>query len=197
MGTTVNRKKFWRTISWYLACVLNRVEWQHIAATGLLVLWATLIGTIDWPLHAETRQITLRLARHAALEPATPRPAAQQLAPRDLTHEFIRSLPKFEKYAEQIRELNLLAEKSSVVIVRVDYRYEQMTALPIKKLTLRMDVTGDEAQQHRFLQTTLNAIPNLSVARLAFAKSADGATTKVEQKLDVNLYYQLPPKASA
>lgn len=59
-----------------------------------------------------------------------------------------------------------------------------------------MDVKGDEAQQRRFLQTTLNAFPNLSVARLAYAKNADGAT-KLDQKLDVNLYYQLHPKAGA
>ncbi|MFL9903455.1 hypothetical protein PQR71_35885 [Paraburkholderia fungorum] len=192
----MNWKKLRQIISWYIACVLNRLKWQHTAAIGLLALWAMLIGTIDWPLHVETRRMTLRLAQHMALEPTRPRSAAQQSGPRDLTHEFMASLPEFEKYAEQLRELNLLADKSSVVIMRIDYRYEQMPALPIKKLTLHMDIRGDEAQQRRFLQTTLNALPNLSVARLAFAKSADGAT-KVEQKLDVNLYYQLHPKASA
>lgn len=172
------------------------MKWQHTTAMGLLALWATLIGTIDWPLRTETRQMTLRLARHMALEPARPRSTTQQPAPRDLTHEFTASLPEFEKYAEQLRELNVLAEKSSVVIMRIDYRYEQMPALPIKKLTLRMDIRGDEAQQRRFLQTTLNAVPNLSVARLAFAKNTDGAT-KIEQKLDVNLYYRLRPRTAA
>ncbi|MFM0015738.1 hypothetical protein PQR46_28735 [Paraburkholderia sediminicola] len=192
----MNGKKLRQKISWYLACVLNRMEWQHTTAMGLLVLWATLIGTIDWPLRAETRQMTLRLAQHMALKPTRQRSATQPSAPRDLTHEFTASLPEFEKYSEQLRELSLLADKSSVVITRIDYRYEQIPALPIKKLILRMDIRGDEAQQRRFLQTTLNAIPNLSVARLAFAKSTDGAT-KVEQKLDVNLYYQLRTKASA
>jgi len=196
MGPTVNGKKLRQIVSWHLACVLNRVKWQHTTAMGLLALWAMLVGTIDWPLHVETRQMTLQLAQHTALEPTRPPPAAQQLAPRDLTHEFMASLPGFEKYPEQLRELNLLADKSSVVIMRIDYRYEQMPALPIRKLTLRMDLRGDEAQQRRFLQATLNAIPNLSIARLAFAKSADGAAT-VEQKLDVNLYYQSRQKASA
>lgn len=196
MGATVNGKKLRQTIVWYLACVLNRAEWQHITAMGLLALWATLIGTIDWPLHAEMRQMTLRLAQHRVQEPTRPRPATQQSAPRDLTHEFMASLPEFEKYPEQLRELNLLADKGNVVITRIDYRYEQMPALPITKLTLHMDIRGDEAQQRRFLQTTLNAFPNLSVARLAFAKSTEGAT-KVEQKLDVNLYYRLRTKASA
>lgn len=195
MGTTLNGKRLRQIVHWYLACVLSRVKWQHITAMGLLALWAMLVGTIDWPLHVQTRQMTLQLAQHTSQEQTKPHPVAQQLAPHDLTHEFVASLPEFEKYPEQLRELNLLADKSSVVIMRIDYRYEQMPALPIRKLTLRMDIRGDEAQQRRFLQTTLNAIPNLSVARLAFAKSADGAA-KVEQKLDVNLYYQSRQKAS-
>jgi hypothetical protein len=196
MGTTLNGKSLRQIVFWHLACVLNQVKWQHITAIGLLALWAMLIGTIDWPLHVQTRQMTMQPAQHTAPAPTSPRRAGQQLAPRDLTHEFLASLPEFEKYPEQLRELNLLADKSSVVIMRIDYRYEQMPALPIKKLTLRMDLKGDEAQQRRFLQTTLNAMPNLSVARLAFAKRADG-TASVEQKLDVNLYYQLRQKASA
>lgn len=195
MGTTVNENKLRQIVAWHFACVLNRVKWPHTVAMGLLALWAMLIGTIDWPLHVETRQMTLQLVQHMSREQAKPHPTVQQLAPRDLTHEFVASLPEFEKYPEQLRELNLLADKSSVVITRIDYRYEQMPTLPIRKLALRMDIRGDEAQQRRFLQTTLNAIPNLSVARLAFAKSADGAT-KVEQKLDVNLYYQSHQKAS-
>ncbi|MFL9867544.1 hypothetical protein PQR67_25495 [Paraburkholderia fungorum] len=192
----MNEKKLQPIILWYLACVLNRVEWQHTTAMGLLALWATLIGTIDWPLQVETRQMTLRLSQHMVPEPTKPRSGAQQSTPRDVTQEFMASLPEFEKYAEQLRELNSLADKSSVVIVRIDYRYEQMPALPIRKLTLRMDVRGDEAQQRKFLQTMLNAIPNLSVARLAFIKSTD-SVSKVEQKLDVNLYYQSRQKAAA
>ncbi|WP_287183049.1 hypothetical protein [Paraburkholderia sp.] len=106
------------------------------------------------------------------------------------------SLPEFEKYADQLRALNLLADKTRVVITRIDFRYDQVPALPVRKLALRMNVRGDEAQQRRFLQTMLNAFPNLSVARLAFAKGTDGII-QVEQKLDVNLYYRLRPKAAA
>ena len=196
MGTTVNRKKLWRIVSWYIACGLDWFEWQYTIAAGLVLLWATLICAIDSPLHADTRQMTSQLAQHIALERAGPRSAKLDSTPRDLAHDFVASLPEFDEHIEQLRALNSLADKNSVVITRIDYRYEQLPALPIRKLALRMDVRGDEAQQQSFLRTTLNAFPNLSVARLAYAKNADGAA-KLDQKLDLNLYYRLLPKAAS
>jgi hypothetical protein len=196
MGAVVKAKTLLQRFFWHLACGLNRLEWQHTLGMGLLALWTTLIVTIDGPLHAETRQMASRVAAYLALEPTKTRPTTPPSARVDLTHEFVASLHEFDKYSEQLRTLNLLAEKSSVVIMRIDYRYEQMPALPIKKLTLHMDVRGDETQQRRFMQTTLNAFPNLSIARLAYAKNAAGVS-RVEQKLDVNLYYQSRPKANA
>ncbi len=196
MGPAVNAKLLRKKVFWYLACGVKRVAWQHTTAMGLLALWVALIATVDWPLRAETRHMTSQLARHAASGPAQPRRATPRSAPRDLTHEFVASLPEFEKYADQLRALNLLADKTRVVITRIDFRYDQVPALPVRKLALRMNVRGDEAQQRRFLQTMLNAFPNLSVARLAFAKGTDGII-QVEQKLDVNLYYRLRPKAAA
>jgi hypothetical protein len=196
MGTTVNWKKLRQIVSWYFACGLDWLEWQYTVAVGLVLLWAMLICVIDSPLHAETRQMTSRVAPHIALERAKPHSAKLDSTPDDLAHDFVASLPEFNNHIEQLRALNSLADKSSVVITRIDYRYEQLPALPIRKLTLRMDVRGDEAQQHSFLRTTLNALPNLSVARLSYAKNADGAA-KVDQKLDLNLYYRLLPKAAS
>jgi hypothetical protein len=42
----------------------------------------------------------------------------------------------------------------------------------------------------------LNTFANLSVARLAYAKSTDGAAN-IEQKLDVNLHYRSDLKGGA
>jgi hypothetical protein len=196
MGTTVNWIKRRQIVSWYIACGLDWFKWQYTMALGLVVLWATLICAIDSPLHAETRQMTSRLAPHITPERAKPRMAKLDSTPHDLTRDFVTSLPEFNEHVEQVRALNLLADKNSVVITRIDYRYEQLPALPIRKLALRMDVRGDEAQQQSFLRTTLNAFPNLSVARLAYAKNADGAV-RLDQKLDLNLYYRLPPKAAS
>ncbi|MET3228364.1 UNVERIFIED_ORG: hypothetical protein ABIC54_000538 [Burkholderia sp. 1263] len=192
----MNAKNLRHMFAWYLACGLNRVQWQHTVAIGLLTLWALTISAIDLPLREETRDITSQLGPHLALEPAKPGAAEQRSTPQDPTREFAASLPKFEKYSEQLRALNVLADQAGVVITRIDYRYEHMPALPIRKLTLHMDIRGDEARQRRFLLTTLNAFANLSVARLAYVKSTDGPAT-FEQKLDVNLYYQSRPKAAA
>jgi hypothetical protein len=196
MGASVKDHERWRRFRWYLACVLNRIARRHIAAMGLLVLWATLIAAIDCPLLAETRQMTLQIAPYTSLKHAKQHLTSQPLAPRDLTQEFTATLPEFDKSTEQLRALNALADKNGVVITRADYRYEQMPAMPIKKLTLRMDLRGDMAQQRGFLRATLNAFPNLSIARLAYAKSSDGSNS-VEQKLDVNLYYRAHPKGAA
>jgi hypothetical protein len=189
MGTPVNKKRFWNVLAWHIASNLNRLEWRHTAALGLICLWATLIGTIDYPLYLETRHMALQRAMHLALKPVHLRPAIPQSAPSDPTSDFVTVLPEFPKYPEQLRMLNLLADRSAVVITRTEYRYEQMPALPIKKLTLRMELSGGEVQQRRFLVAALNTLPNLSVARLAYAKSTEGAN-KVEQKLDINLYYR-------
>lgn len=191
----MNPKKLRQTISWYIACSVDWLEWQYTIAAGLVLLWATLICAIDYPLHADSREMTLRLAPHIVLERAKTRSTKLASTPRDLAHEFVASLPEFNEHVEQLRALNLLADKNSVVITRIDYRYEQLPALPIRKLALRMDVIGDEAQQQSFLRTTLNAFPNLSVARLAYAKNADGVA-KLDQKLDLNLYYRLLQKAA-
>jgi hypothetical protein len=196
MGTTVNWKKLRQIVSWYIACGLDWLEWQYTIAAGLVLLWAMLICVIDSPLHAETRQMTSRVAPYIALEQAKPHSAKLDSTPHNLAHDFVASLPEFNNHVEQLRALNSLADKSGVVITRIDYRYEQLPALPIRKLALRMDVRGDEAQQQSFLRTTLNALPNLSVARLSYAKNADGPA-KLDQKLDLNLYYRLLPKAAS
>ncbi|QIE27508.1 hypothetical protein SBC1_56140 (plasmid) [Caballeronia sp. SBC1] len=193
----MNWKKLRRIVSWHIACVLDWFKWQYTIAAGLVLSWATLICAIDSPLHADTQLMTSRLAPHVAFERAKPRSAKlDSSAPRDLARDFAASLPEFKEHIAQLRALNSLAEKNGVVITRIDYRYEQLPALPIRKLALRMDVRGDEAQQQSFLRTTLNTFPNLSVARLAYAKNADGAA-KLDQKLDLNLYYRLLPKAAS
>ena len=193
----MNWKKLRRIVSWYIACGLDWFEWQYTIAAGLVLLWATLICAIDSPLHADTRLMTSRLAPHVAVEGAKPRLAKlDSSAPRDLARDFAASLPEFKEHIAQLRALNSLADKNSVVITRIDYRYEQVPALPIRKLALRMDVKGVEAQQQSFLRMTLNTFPNLSVARLAYAKNADGVAN-LDQKLDLNLYYQLLPKAAS
>src|SRR6266404_9244910 len=137
MGAAVKGKMLRKRLFWYLACSMNRAEWQHTTAISLLALWAALIAAVDWPLRAETRQMTWQLTRQAASALTQPRPTTPPSAPRDLTHEFVRSLPEFEKYADQLRALNLLADKTSVVVTRVDYRYDQLPALPVKRLALR------------------------------------------------------------
>jgi hypothetical protein len=192
----MNVRKLWHIASWRFACVLDRMEWQYITAFGLVLLWATLICIIGFPMLAQTREMTSRLASHTALERVRPTSAKRESASRDPVRDFADFLPVFDKHPEQLRALNSLADKNSVVIKRIDYRYEQLPALPIRRLALRMDVKGSEAQQRRFLQATLNAFPNLSVARLAYAKNTDG-TASLDQKLDVNLYYQSHAKAGS
>ena len=89
----------------------------------------------------------------------------------------------------QLRALNLLADQHGVVVARVDYRYEPLTGLPIQRLVLRMDAQGQDLPLRSFLQAMLNAFPNLSIARLAYAKATDGSL-KVDQALEIHLYYR-------
>lgn len=193
MGPAVTGKN-WRLISWHLACGLNRVEWRHSAGAGLLGLWILLIGTVDLPLHAEIQRATLQLAPYLALQSSKPASAMKPITRRDVSTEFAAALPEFEKYPEQLRALNALADRAGVALVRVDYRYEPLPALPIIALSLQIDLRGEEVQQRKFLQAALDAFANLAIARLAYAKGADG-TPKVEQKLQVDLYYRARPKA--
>jgi len=187
MGAAVNRRHVLRTISWRWAWALNRVDSIHIVAVGLLALWASLILTIDYPLLRETQQMSLQLA--SIPEPAYGPTTASKSEPRNSVDAFYAALPEFDTYPDQLRALNALAEKSGVVIERVDFQYEPLTKLPIKKLAMRMFITGTAAQQRRFLPALLNAFPNLSIARLAYSKSTDGSM-KIDQKLDVHLYYR-------
>lgn len=183
-------KELRQGLSWYIKCSLSRMKWQHTVAFGLLSLWALLIGVVDLPLRAEVRKMGAQLSSYISQPSINLFTTERNSVERDLSNEFIASLPEFEKHLDELRALNVLADKADVLITRTDYHYEQISTLPIRKLSLRMEVSGDDAQQRRFLQTMMNSFPNLSIARLAYAKRADGSA-RIEQKLDVNLYYRL------
>jgi len=142
-----------------------------------------LIIAIDYPLLKETRRMAMQLA-------SIPAPAEARAESRNAATEFAAALPAFDAYPDQLRELNTLAGKNDVVVARVEYRYEPLATLPIKRLVIRMNVNGQDLQQRRFLRAILNAFPNLSVTRLVYTKSTDGSS-KVDQTLDIHLYYRL------
>lgn len=174
--------------SWRATWLLNRLQSPRIAVAALLVLWALLIGAIDYPLFKQTRRMAMQLA--SIPTPASIKPAARKTGPRDPAMEFASTLPELDTYPEQLRDLNTLADQHGVVITRIDYRYEPLARLPIERLAMHMEITGSVEAQRRFLQAMLNGLPNLSVARLAYAKNTDGSM-KIEQKLGIHLYYRV------
>ncbi|WP_175873180.1 hypothetical protein [Burkholderia sp. BCC0397] len=178
----------WQVLSWRCAWALDQLRAAHLVVAGLLALWASLIIAIDYPLLRETRQMAMQLA--SIPEPAQEQSTAAKTQPPNAAKEFAATLPEFDAYPDELRELNTLADKSGVVVARVDYRYDPLKALPIKRLVMRMDIKGQDLQQRRFLQVMLNTFPNLSIARLAYTKSTDGSLN-VDQMLEIHLYYQL------
>lgn len=179
----------WQVLSWRCAWAVDQLRPAHLVVAGLFALWTSLTIAIDYPLLAETRQMTMQLA--SIPEPAQERPTAAKSQPSNVAKEFAAALPKLDAYPDQLRELNTLADKNGVVVARVDYRYEPLKALPINRLVMRMDIKGENLQQRRFLQAMLNAFPNLSIARLAYTKRTDGSL-KIDQMLEIHLYYQVP-----
>ncbi|AOK62453.1 hypothetical protein WK43_03160 [Burkholderia ubonensis] len=187
METAVNRQQALQMASWRCSWLLNQLKTGQIAAASLIVLWASLVITVDFPLLRETRQMTMQLT--SIPEPKRARPAALDTAPRYSAKDFIVALPEYDTYPDQLRDLNVLADKSGVVVTRVDYQYVTLTALPIERLVMHMAIKGTDLQQRRFLQAMLNTFPNLSIARLAYAKNPNDSM-KIEQKLDIHLYYR-------
>ncbi|KVM51464.1 hypothetical protein WJ58_21700 [Burkholderia ubonensis] len=188
METAVNRQQALQMVSWRCSWLLNQLKTGQIAAASLIVLWTSLVITVDYPLLRETRQMTMQLT--SIPEPKRERPAALDTVPRYSAKDFIVALPEYDTYPDQLRDLNILADKSGVVIMRVDYQYVTLTALPIERLVMRMAIKGTDLQQRRFLQAMLNTFPNLSIARLAYAKNPNDSM-KIEQKLDIHLYYRM------
>jgi hypothetical protein len=190
MEAAVMHRATWQRVCWQCSALLGQLSAIHIAAAGLMVLWASLLIMIDYPLHRDTQHMTAQLA--ALPRPAHHRPVARPER-RDVAAQFAATLPAFATYPDQLRELNRLADTHGVVITRIDYQYAALTPLPIRRLMMRMAIRGADLSQRRFLQAMLNTLPNLSIARLAYAK-APNDTLKVELKLEVCLYY--PSKAS-
>ncbi|WP_124823692.1 hypothetical protein [Burkholderia stagnalis] len=183
----MNRQQVLQMVSWRCSWLLNQLRTCQIAAASLIVLWALLVSTVDYPLLRETRQMTMQLT--SIPEPKRERPAAVDTEPQHLAKEFIAAMPEYDMYPEQLRDLNVLADKTGVVVTRVDYQYVTLMALPIKRLVMRMAVKGADVQQRRFLQAMLNTFPNLSIARLAYSRNPNDSM-KSEQKLDIHLYYR-------
>ncbi|WP_155629819.1 hypothetical protein [Burkholderia stagnalis] len=183
----MNRQQALQMVSWRCSWLLNQLETGQIVAASLIVLWASLVITVDYPLLRDTRQMTMQLT--SIPEPKRERPATLDAVPRYSAKDFIVALPEYDTYPDHLRDLNILADKSGVVITRVDYQYVTLTALPIERLVMRMAIKGTDLQQRRFLQAMLNTFPNLSIARLAYSKNPSDST-KIEQKLDIHLYYR-------
>ncbi|MBN3759422.1 hypothetical protein [Burkholderia sp. Ac-20365] len=189
MEATVNLGKILKVASWYLTCVDDRTTWRHTTAAGLAATWIALMLTIDLPLRNETRQLAAQLAHEGKRHPDRLRAASPPPASSDPRLAFVESLPPFDKCTEQLRELGVLAEQSGVVLASINYRYEPVPGLPVTKVRLGVVARGGAANQRRLLQTTLNAMPNLAVARLVYTKVADG-TKLVKLKLDLDMYLQ-------
>jgi hypothetical protein len=182
-------KRPWQILAWHLGYRLNAAGWQHVVAIGLLTLGLLLLVVVDYPIYVQTRQLASALAAQSALKIARRESPAQIDVHRDVAKEFVNSLPTFDKNPEQLRALTQLAEKTGIAVLRIDYRYEHLPTLTIRRIALHLDLSGGEMQQQRLLRLLLNTFPNLSVVRLAYAKSADPGAS-VDQKLDVNLYYR-------
>lgn len=184
----MNRRQALQSMSWSCSVLLNHLTTSQIVAVSLIALWTSLVIAVDYPLLRETQRMTTQL--RPTPEAAQRQPTERSAERHDVAKGFVASLPDYDAYPAQLRDLNILADKSGVVVTRADYQYEALTAAPIKRLTMRMATTGAEAQQRRFLQAMLNTFPNLSVARLAYSK-APNDSAKVEQKLEVHLYYRI------
>jgi len=186
----MNGRQQWRVLSWHTRYVLDRAEWQHIAALGLLSFWLLTICLVDYPLYSEARALSSQWS--ASRTSATNRMPASSpdKKPRDIASEFVASLPAYETYPKQLNTLTELAGKNGIAILRIDCRYETVLELPIRKLTLHMDLSGSETQLRALLSAMLNTVPNLSIGRLAYKKSVDPGAG-MDQRLDINLYYRL------
>lgn len=185
----MNGKRSWRLSVWRLRHTMHGAEWHHLTVIGFLSFWALVTATINYPLYVETRQLTSQFSTYSVPNMKDPGPTAHERNTRDIAKEFVASLPVSESYPVQLRALAQLADKTAVVVTRVDYRYEDIPALSVRKLTLHLELRGGEAQQRRLLQTALNTFPNLSVVRLSYTKGTDPGSN-VEEKLDINLYYR-------
>jgi hypothetical protein len=186
----MNGKRQWRIILWRIRYVLALAEWQHVAGFGLLSFWVLTLCVVDYPLYRETQALSSRLTASRTARATRPKPASSpDQEPRNLAAGFVASLPAYETYPKQLNTLTDLAGKNGVAVIRIDYRYESLPELPIRKLMLHLDLSGNETQLRELLRTLLNTFPNLSVARLAYTKAADPGAT-MEQRLDINLYYR-------
>lgn len=189
METVMNGRRWWQSSVWRIRHALNAAQWHHITAIGLLVFSALVLAVIDYPLYVETRRLTSQFDARSALNANERKPVMRKNSSRDSVQAFIASLPSFDSYPAQLHSFAKLADKNTVRIIRIDYQYERIAALPIKKLILHLELRGGETQQREFLRVALNTFPNLSVTRLAYTKSADPVAI-VDEKLDVNLYYR-------
>jgi hypothetical protein len=183
-------RQVWRVITWYVKYGFNHLEWQHTLAIGLIALWMMTVTIVDYPLYIETRTLSAQLAGRSRRDATMQQPDPRKDMSRDLVKDFIASLPEYRRYPEQLRALVELVDKGGITARRIDYQYERIPSLPIQKLVLHLELGGDEMQQRKFMQTSLNTFSNLSIARLSFAKGAE-VGSNAELKLDINLYYRL------
>lgn len=171
------------------------MSWQNAAIAGFAALWVALVIAVDFPLYTETQSLRNQLEKNNIGKSATARRDTKQSTPFDPTHEFIASLPAFDKCTEQLRALNQLANKSGVLIASAHYRYEPVSGLPLMKAGVIMDVRGSEKQQRRFLRMILNAFPNLAISRLGYSRGTDGANN-LREKFDIDMYYKGPSNSA-
>lgn len=183
----MTRGQVLRVATWYGKAWLDQLTPLQIVAISFVVMWLATVAMIDYPLLLDTRQLAIQSA--ASAKSAREHPASKTVARRYIEKDFIATLPEYETYPDTLRDVDMLADKSGVIIKRVDYQHAGLTGLPIKRVVMRMALKGSEVQFRRFLQAMLNSYPNLSIVRLAYAKAAN-APDKIEQKLDVNLYYR-------
>lgn len=175
-------------LRWQLRRAWARLDTLGLCVLAALALWLGLHLTVNRPLGAEAE----RLAQQVAEQQRTALPVRGGAATARSRHELVAFFPTLEQREQDLRRLHQLAARQDLALVRADYRSEPLSALPLQRLSLRLQLQGGYARQRLFLQALLRELPHLAVERLSL-EGAPGAPEAMSALVEAHLYYQPRP----
>lgn len=171
---------------WEIARAWAALGPRELVAIAAVALWWGLHAQVTEPLTRQVQTVAARVqdlrSRHAAQQHAVARVSQGRAELRDF-------LPSASSRDAQLLKLHQLASRQGLVVERIAFQSERLSAVAVTRLTLHLDVQGTYAAQRRALHAFLEELPNLAVDRVTLERSAEMGDA-MSARWDASLYYR-------
>lgn len=173
-------------LAWTLQYVISKGGLRAHVTLAMLTFIVGLHGLVLAPLQKELARLqATQVAEDLLLSPSERTAVDTQM----VAQRFLAYLPAAVGHDAAWGEILAKARGNGIAITRQEWRREPLSSLSAHRQVMRISSTGSYAEQRRFMNSLLVAMPTLAVDRLALEKNDEGAE-ELTMSYELSLLYR-------